>query len=401
MHRRFSYFALALVGTFAGNANHETEAAAEQVVRVVQTGAGDFHGSDETPILQAVERLEARGGTIEIGPGEFFIRRPIALAGGMTVRGSEETVLRLPPPTRVAEAAPQGQDFVLVDDSSGFTPDTQVQIVPRGQEGEEPGKKPQPPRLALRQVLPGKLVLAEPLPCDVPAGSGVGYSHNLLEIRGSRKNIRIERLTLDGGRKADLSMPGHMERCALAAVGPYSYQDGPSAPPVENLEVRDCRIRGCYGRGIAMYSVVRSRVAGCTIEDIADEAIDLDHFCYHCEVIGNTIRRSVTGVTLNDASYCLVAQNRIENCGTGVNLWWWHMCPQTDIDVENVIRDNTIVGSRGPAVSIGKRCFRNRVIGNRVEGAIKVVEPDNVVEGNVQGSDPLTTKPTLLDEASP
>ncbi len=300
----------------------------------------------------------------------------------MALRGSDETVLRLPSPTRVAEAAPEGQDFVLVEKTSSFAPHTQVQIVPAGQKQSQSGEKPQRPRLTVRQVLPGKLRFAEPLPCDVPAGSGVGYRHNLLEIRGSRKDIRIERLTLDGGRKAGLNMPGHMERCAVVAVGPYSYQRGPTAPPVENLEIRDCRIRNCYGRGVAMYSVVRSKVTGCTVEDVADEAVDLDHFCYHCEVTGNTIRRGVVGVTLNDASYCLVAQNRIEDCGRGVNVWWWHMCPQTDIDVENVIRDNRIVGSRGPAVSIGKRCFRNRVVGNRVEGKIKVVEPDNVVEGN-------------------
>ncbi len=39
-----------------------------------------------------------------------------------------------------------------------------------------------------------------------------------------------------------------------------------------------------------MYSVVRGKVQDCLIEDIDDEAIDLDHFCRY-EVSHNTVRR--------------------------------------------------------------------------------------------------------------
>ena len=45
-----------------------------------------------------------------------------------------------------------------------------------------------------------------------------------------------------------------------------------------------------------MYSVVRGKVEDCLIEDIDDEGIDLDHFCYHCEVTGNAVKRFIRGL---------------------------------------------------------------------------------------------------------
>ena len=177
-------------------------------------------------------------------------------------------------------------------------------------------------------------------------------------------------------------MPGHVERCAIRAHGRYSYEEGPLGPPAEGLRIINCHIRNCYGRAVAWYSVVRSEVRGCLIEGVADEAIDFDHFCYYCNAVGNEVRDAVTGVTINDGSYCTVEYNRFTNCGVGVTVWWWRMCPQTDIDVENVIRHNFVFAPKGVGIHIGKRCFRNQVLANFVEGGIHVGEADNVVENN-------------------
>jgi hypothetical protein len=146
--------------------------------------------------------------------------------------------------------------------------------------------------------------------------------------------------------------------------------------------VSHCRIRNCYGRAVALYSVVRARVEGCLIENIADEAIDFDHFCFHGLAAGNEVRNAVTGVTINDGSYCTVEHNRFANCGVGVTLWWWYMCPQRDINIGNRIRHNFITSPKGAAISIGKRCFWNEVTGNFVEGPIRADEPANVVQDN-------------------
>jgi hypothetical protein len=130
-------------------------------------------------------------------------------------------------------------------------------------------------------------------------------------------------------------MPGHVNRCAILAEGAFGYEKGPTRPPVEDMVVSGC-----------------------------------------------TIRRGETGVTINDGSCCVVDRNRIEECGVGLTIWWWHMCPQTDIDVENIIRDNVVLKSRSVAISVGKPCYRNQVVNNAVDGKIRVVEADNVVRDN-------------------
>lgn len=355
--------------------------AAKRVLRIAQDGSGDMRGDDESPILEAIERLQSGGGRIEIGPGEYRIRRPLVLTSGITLLGTEKTVLELPPPVIVAAAAPQGQEFLQVDDASQFRAGGKVQVCLGPKKGTPEAEKAYP-QMQIREAAPGKIVFTAGLPCDVPAGSRIGYLHNLVHVRGSQKDIRIENLTLDGGRIAGVPMPGHVLRCALLATGPYSYQKGPTGTPVENLQVLNCRIRNCYGRAVAFYSVARSKVAGCRIEEIADEAVDLDHFAFHCEVLDNQIRRGATGVTINDGSYCRVIGNRIEGCSTGITIWWWYQCPQDNIDVENVIQGNEVRSPGKVGIAVGKRCFRNQIVENRVEGKIQVVEADNVIRDN-------------------
>lgn len=358
-----------------------SQAAPPEIRRVTQDPSGDYQGNDESPIIKALSDLGNSAGTVVVGPGEYLIRRPIVLTSGKVLRGNGGVVLRLPSPVIVGKDAIKGQDSLTVSDTHAFAPQTQVELVLRDGKKRVVGDSRDYPRLTIKEVLPGKLVFAKPLPCDVPSGTFLGYLHNLIQIRGSQKRIRIEKLTLDGGRVHDIPMPGHIERCAVLAEGSFSYAKGPLQPPVEDLVVADCHIRNCYGRAVGMYSVVRSKVVGCCIEDIDDESIDLDHFTYQCQVVDNIIRRGQTGVTINDGSRCLVADNHIERCGVGVTIWWWHMCSQEDIDRENIVRGNWVVASRGAAISVGKRCFKNQILDNTVDGKVQVVEPDNEVRG--------------------
>ena len=359
------------------------EANSRPVIVVSQKGEGDFHGSDEGPILAAIEKAGKDGATIVIGPGEYLIRRKICPTSNLTIKGTEKTILRLPSAVLVVAEAPKGQQFLTVGDTSQFAPNTSVELLPPVGVKTFAGGNDEKFSVQIESVEPGKLVLAEPLPVAVPEKSRAGYAHNMFEMRGSQKNVRFESLTIDGGRKQDLPMPGHVQRCAILAHGRYSYEKGPSAPPLENLQVFGCNIRNCYGRGVAFYSVVKSEVADCVIEDVSDEAIDLDHFCYHCQVTGNEVKRCVIGVCLNDASYCSVRENRIEDSERiGIVIWWWYKCPMEGLNVENVITNNAVYSPRQAGISIGKRCFRNKVEGNYVEGGIKVTEPDNEIGKN-------------------
>jgi len=309
---------------------------------VAQDGSGQFNGNDQTPLLEAVKKASKTGGTIFIKPGEYLIRKQIDLKSGITVIGTAQTVLKLPSPTLTTAAAEKGQESLLVENSFELATDTSIQICPPAGQKTFPDGDKKSFTARIKAVEKGKILLAEPLPCPVPEKSRVGYRNNVFFVGGSRKDITIENLVIDGGRRKDIPMPGHIFRCAILAHGNWTYGGGPTAPPIENLQVVNCHIRNCYGRAVAMYWVVRGKVEGCFIENIADEAIDFDHFCYYCMAIGNEVNNSATGVTINDGSYCTVEYNRFSDCGVAVNIWWWYMCPQKDIDIGNKIRHNFI-----------------------------------------------------------
>jgi hypothetical protein len=291
-------------------------------------------------------------------------------------------VLRLPPPTRVTAAAKPGESVLRLADTSGLAADTVVHICPPTKEDVPAGAEHYLP-VKIASVEKGAIHTAEPLPVAVPEQSRLGYGHNVFDLYGPQKNIVIRDLTIDGGRDPAIPMPNHNTRCAILAQGKWAYKDGPLGPPLENLQVRNCQIRNCYGRAVALYAVVRSQVADCVIDNIGDEGIDFDHFCRHCAARRNRVSHADTGVTLNDASSCVVEDNRFDHCDVGLTVWWFRMCPQTDIDIENILQRNTVRSPKTVGISIGQRCYRNEVRQNDVEGGIRVLDPENVVEDNV------------------
>ncbi len=349
---------------------------------VAQDGSGDFNGKDERPILEAIKKVSKTGGTIFIKPGEYLVRTRIGPQNNITFTGTPQTVLRLPYPVLTTAAAEKGQDFLMVGDTSELAAGIRLQVFPPVGMKAFPGGDETQLEPTVKAVKKGKLLLAEPLPCTVPQKSRVGCRYNHIFCMHGKKNIIIKNLVMDGGRKPDIPMPGHCERCAILATGPNTYADGLTGPPTENVQVINCHIRNCYGRAVTMYGVVHSKVEGCLIENIDDDAIGFDHYCYYCQAIGNDVKNSHRGVNINDGSYCTVEYNRFTNCGRPVIVWWWHLCPKMDIDIGNKIRHNFIYSPKREAISIGGRCFWNEVSGNFVEGSIKVAEPNNVVEEN-------------------
>ena len=173
-------------------------------------------------------------------------------------------------------------------------------------------------------------------------------------------------------------------RTAIWITAPYSYEEGPKGEPASNITIRDCVIANCYGRAVAFYHVVDSTVTGCRISGLADEAINFDHFVLRCRAIENEIDGATIGVEMNDASDCEVLRNRIRNVAVGVRIWWYSRIKEKGINEGNLIQGNDIEGAARSAVSVGRNCFRNRVIENSVRGKIDVVESDNEIRGNVQ-----------------
>lgn len=361
-------------------APHVTE---RPTVVVRQSGAADVLGNDDVALAAGLERLRANGGTLVIGPGRWIVRRTLFPPKDSVLRGEDGAVLALPAPNSTASAAEAGTSELVLTGAHEFLGETKVQILPPadGQTFADGSKTLELRPLA--RVDGQTLVLAEPLPVAVPAGSRVGYPHKLLWL-DKEGRITIEGLAFEGGRDPTIPMPGHSQRCAIWASAPFGFEEKRLGPPGSGVVVRRCRFSDWYGRGVAFYNHVDGVVEDCRFERISDEAIDLDHFVERFRIAGNQLADVLWGIVLNDASRNVVEENHIAGCDIGIWSWQYALTPRQGINEENVIRGNTILGARDKAILIDKSCVRYVIQGNEHEGALVVVEAENTVGPNTQ-----------------
>lgn len=337
------------------------------------------HALPEAEIQRYIdEAIKAGGGEVVIPPGVHLIEKGLKVKDARKLRivglDAESTVLQLPPAAhaRATGLTAAGATRIPVKAQRGFKPGMRLKI-----EADGPldafTKKARPFHVALvRGVEEGGIHLEEPLKFPVPDGTLIRHEDaaNLIEIRGASEDVRIEKLTLDGGRvEGDPPIRGHTQLCGIFAAGAYSYEKGPTGPQVKNLHVSRCFIQNCHGRGIALYSVEAAEIDGCTIRDTSDEAIDFDHFTQKSVATHNHVARSLVGVELNDAIGCLVAGNEFRECGTGINLWRW--CKQPGLNEGNIIAQNVFEQTTGNAVQIAKGTRGNSVLQNELSGSGK------------------------------
>lgn len=319
------------------------------------------------------EAIKAGGGEVVIPPGTHLITKGLVIKDAKNLRlaglDAEACVLKLPP-LAFAESAAEtsaGSDRISISRQQNLAPGMRLHIEAPG-EIDSFTKKPKPYVLALvKAVEGGAILLKEPLKFPVPARTMIREENapNLIEVRGTSEGVRIEKLTIDGGRTdTDPPVRGHAQLCGVFAQGPYSYEKGPTGPKVKGLTVSRCIIRNCLGRGVAFYSVEESLVEDCTIMDTNDEAVDLDHFTAKSIVRHNHIARSLVGVELNDASDCIVSANEFRHCKTGINLWRW--CKMPELNKGNRIENNLFEDTAGNAVQISGETGGNSVIGNEI-----------------------------------
>lgn len=375
-----------VVSAARGRAQEAAPARPTLVLR--QSGEADVVGDDDVALAAAFERLRAGGGTLVLGAGRYVVRRALFLPKDFVLRGEEGAVLALPAPVLSAETAPAGARELLVAGAHEFVGETRVQLLPPV--GSEHFGDGQTKSLELQQIarVEGqKLVLAEALPFELPAGSRVGYPHKVLWVN-KEGNATIEGLAFEGGRVAAIPMPGHSQRCAIWASAPFGFEEKRLGPPGRRVFVRRCRFSDWYGRGVAFYNHEDGAVEDCRFERISDEAIDLDHFVQNFRIARNEVHDVLWGIVLNDASRNLVEQNRIEGCDIGIWSWQYERTPRQGINEENVIRGNTVKGARQDAIRIDKGCVRYVIRDNTVEGAIVVVEADNEVGPNTVSDPP-------------
>lgn len=339
------------------------------------------------------EAIKAGGGEVVIPPGEHLIEKGLILKDAKRIRiigiDADACVLKLPPLVfaETAGHAAAGSDRIQTVRSQHVKPGMRLHIETEGEIETFTGK-PRPYVLAAVKAIEGKtLVLTEPLRFPVPAGRLIRHADapNLIEIRGASEDVRIEKLTLDGGRMpGDPPVRGHAQLCGVFAAGPYSYEKGPTGARVKGVRVSRCVVQNCHGRGVAFYSAEEPSVEDCTIMDSADEAVDLDHFTIKATVRHNHIARCVVAVELNDANDSAVDANEIHECGTGINLWRW--CRMPELNQGNTITNNLIRGTKGNGVQLGRDTSRNTVTGNEIIGSgrngISVSGSRQIIRGN-------------------
>ena len=388
MRRTLTILACALLAAARSPAAHQEVAPAPESgeprsITFRQDGTGDFNGTDSAALQPALNSLIETGGTVTFGPGRYVIRANVFVPAGVTLRGCEGAVFALPSPVFVAEEAPAGATELLLTSVEDFAERTLVQLLPPiGEEFFADGETRDYRFTPIVRIEGNRLHLATPLEQTIPAKSRVGYSNKLFKTTPDG-NAVFENMVFDGGRLADVPMPGHHLRTAVWISSPFRYGEGRTAPPAPRVTVRNCVFRDLYGRGVALYNAADCLVEGNVFERIDDEAIDFDHFCERNRAVGNDIRDVFWGIVLNDASDNVVEYNNVDGCLIGVWAWWYHEMPKEGWNLRNVVRHNTIRGATEAAIHFDRACLDNVVEHNLVEGPLVFKEERNTVRFNL------------------
>lgn len=344
--------------------------ASAREIRVAQQAPADFVGHEEKAIQAAVKQAVAEGGgTVLIGPGEYLVRQPITLTGArrVTLRGEPGAVLKFAPLAygELASDAAAGAVILPLRRSQGFRSGQDLRIMAPGGIHPFTGKPTLHFNARTASVEGQTVTFEKPLAFPVPAGTAVVWDKepNMIEVRGMAEEIAIESLTLNGaGGPETPQVATHHVRCGVWVEGKYDYEKGPVGPKPRQVTVRDCRVVGFHGRGIAFYSVEEGVVERSRIEQTLEEAIDFDHFSVRCVARENDLSGCRIGVEINDANDCLVERNRI--VGPGVRIWRW--CKLPELNLRNRITENRFEPNGAMAIEFREGTAENVATANVV-----------------------------------
>ncbi|MBT3288533.1 MAG: right-handed parallel beta-helix repeat-containing protein [Victivallales bacterium] len=350
---------------------------------------------DNAPALRiALDTLrKQKGGVLVLSPGTYLIGAQLSLDNltDAHILGRGEVILQLLPErhTRTTKAAKKGDSEILVQRADVFAPGLAIELQGAIRDTLTPEGKPH--RIShlsttIKEVQGDRLILARPLTADVPAGAPVVHPMNLFDGRRNIRNLTIQNLTLDLNRDAWPVRPfNHARNSGIFLHGPYSYETGPTGPPLEGVRIIDCTIKNSHHRGIAFYNVRNSGVYHCRIENTAAEGIDFDHFVTHCQAVGNVLV-NCRNIELNDASDCLVSDNLLRTCRTGIVVWQW--CQLPGLNERNLILRNRFEDCPPPAISLRKGADHSTIRNNSgrfAKGPAIVVDG----KGNLIGDNPF------------
>ena len=287
----------------------------------VGTAQGDFVGSTEAVIQQAIDAVAAYGGgTVELGPGTYMVYDSVRVASNVRLVGSgRDTILRKCDgfSSPVSVDADYGQRRLTVEDPSGFRVGMGVMV-------KDTGSDDWTDSLAKITVIQGNVVyLDRRLIGDFTTEKRciVSCTFSPVLLHGVQ-NATVESLTVDGNRQ-------------------------------HNRE-----INGCIGGGIFLRESAACHVVNCIVRDFAGDGIDAeinqDTVIDGCEATGMT----GFGIHLGSGSARPVVRNcrSIGNDGVGLFLCWRVQ--------DGVFERNEIRGNRGEGISIGHKDTDNVFLEN-------------------------------------
>jgi parallel beta-helix repeat protein len=232
--------------------------------RAVATVA-DFAGRDSftAGIQEAIHSLPAEGGVVVIPPGNYVLRRSVALRPHVTLRGAgSATVLTRGKEavTTLREPAKKGDPAILVQSADGFRVGDEVFLRDNRLGGWYSA------HAVVAGVEPGRIILEEPLWTSHKEGVFRPDQHARLAnyfpmIRGNRfhwdkplEDVAVTDLVLDGNPKEN---PSLVTDFTIAAVHFANVHDG---------LVRNVIVRGSVADGIGVQRGRDVRVESCLAE---------------------------------------------------------------------------------------------------------------------------------------
>ena len=310
------------------------------------------------------EAAEAEGGgEVVIPPGRHVLNHALVIQNAKKLRiaglDAETTVLQLPPLAygEVREMAGTGDRIIHLKQLRGLKPGMKLRVEKHGDVV-----------LEIKAAGDKQIELTKPLTFPCPAGTVLrdADTPNLFEIRGACESIRIDKLTLDGGKAAnDPVMQAGDQSCGILAVSSYDETKGPADARIKGLQIERCFFQNFHGRGIALYACTESGIEKCTFRDSEDAAIVFDHFTTGSHARHNHIARCRLGIELRDTAGCLVDQNAFLVCRTGIRVW--RTLGVAGFNESNVIRSNDFDQTVGNAVQIDGGTAKNSLVGNWID----------------------------------
>jgi len=191
----------------------------------------------------------------------------------------------------------------------------------------------------------------------------------LLLISGSCEELRIEKLTFEGGQGAIAERPAIQtpNKFANILIGRCFFQSQkgsavllPKTEP-ENLEINACSFR-----------------------DIATRAVELGESASGVQITHNHFTRCDSAVMLGGSQKCLIASNEISDCNNGILISGPR--DKASVDQGNIIALNAIERSREVGILIHSRTLNNSVIQNEIRDSkgdgIRLFGEKHVVKAN-------------------